>query len=226
MLGGEAFKGTILLTHLHWDHWQGLPFFAAADRDDAIVRLLLPTDDEKPEPLLRRAMSPPHFPIGPEGLRGDWSFGVIDAGAIEVEGVRVTACPVPHKGGPTFAFRLDDAMGSVAYIPDHRPGPTAAGHRSIVEMCRGVDLLIHDAQFIAGEESIAEEYGHATVDEAVNFAVECGAGELALFHHAPSRTDVQLDAIAVKAADARIGISIAREGVDRVPLLPRQEEVT
>lgn len=217
MLGGAPFTGTILLTHLHWDHWQGLPFFAPADRDDAVVRVLVPTDGEEPLTLLRRAMSPPHFPIGPEGLRGNWTFEVIDEGVIDVDGLRVTACRVPHKGGRTFGYRIDDALSSVAYIPDHLPVPTAQGHRGIVDMCGGVDLLIHDAQFIAGEESIADEYGHATVDQAIDFAVECGAGELVLFHHAPSRTDDQLDSIGVKAARAGIVISIAREGVDRVP---------
>ncbi len=224
MLGGAAFDGTILLTHLHWDHWQGLPFFAAADRDDARVRLLVPTDGDDPERLLRRAMSPPHFPIGPEGLRGSWTFDAIDEGTIDVEGFRVTACRVPHKGGRTFGYRIEDAASSIAYVPDHRPAPSGSGHAAIVALCRGVDLLIHDAQFIAGEEAVAEDYGHATVDQAVELAFEAGASELALFHHAPGRTDDQLDAIERSSAGSGLVISIAREGVDRVPAPPNGGE--
>ena len=69
LLAGQPFTGTILLTHLHWDHVQGLPFFRAGDRDDAVVRLLLPDqqDGTSAEEVLGRAMSPPHFPIGPGG---------------------------------------------------------------------------------------------------------------------------------------------------------------
>jgi len=77
LLAGQPFTGTILLTLLHWDHVQGLPFFRAGDRDDATVRLLLPDqqDGASAESVLGRAMSPPHFPIGPGQLRGRWEFG-------------------------------------------------------------------------------------------------------------------------------------------------------
>jgi len=70
LLGGQPFTGTILLTHLHWDHTQGLPFFGAGDRDDARVTLLLPDqqDGSDAEEVLARAMSPPHFPIRPSQL--------------------------------------------------------------------------------------------------------------------------------------------------------------
>ena len=75
LLAGQPFTGTILLTHLHWDHVQGLPFFRAGDRDDARVTLLLPDqqDGTGAEEVLARAMSPPHFPIRPSELRGRWS---------------------------------------------------------------------------------------------------------------------------------------------------------
>ena len=83
LLDGKAFSGTILLTHLHWDHVQGLPFFQGGDRDDARVTLLLPAQGgaATAEQVLARAMSPPHFPIRPNGLRGDWTFGAIGPGS-------------------------------------------------------------------------------------------------------------------------------------------------
>ena len=80
LLGGRPFRGTVLLTHLHWDHVQGLPFFRAGDRDDAVVDLLLPDEGVPAASLLARAMSPPHFPIRPEGLRGTWRFGTVREG--------------------------------------------------------------------------------------------------------------------------------------------------
>ena len=79
LLGGPPFAGTILLTHLHWDHVHGLPFFRGGDRDDARVALLLPDqeDGSSAEEVLARGMSPPHFPITPSGLRGSWTFGTL-----------------------------------------------------------------------------------------------------------------------------------------------------
>ena len=126
---GRAFAGTLLLTHLHWDHVQGLPFFAAGDRDDADVRVFMPdqTDADgrvrEPADVLARAMSPPHFPIGPDGLRGDWRFEGLKPGSYRIEDFDVVAFDVPHKGGRTFGYRISDGASSVAYIPDHLPGP-------------------------------------------------------------------------------------------------------
>ena len=76
LLAGQPFRGTIALTHLHWDHVHGLPFFGAADRDDAVVRLLLPEPEDggAAETALERGMSPPSFPITPRQLRGAWTF--------------------------------------------------------------------------------------------------------------------------------------------------------
>ena len=125
-LAGAAFSGDMLLTHLHWDHVQGLPFFRAGDRDDARVRLLLPAQcgasaerSGSAAELLSRAMSPPHFPIGPDGLRGDWSFDAIDAGTFSAGGCTVTAVEVPHKGGRTFGYRIEADGMSLVYLPDH-----------------------------------------------------------------------------------------------------------
>lgn len=215
LLHGGAFHGTILLTHLHWDHWQGLPFFGAGDRDDAEVRVLVPAGGTSPREVLRLAMSPPHFPIGPEGLRGRWSFDPIDEGTQELEGLQVTSCEVPHKGGRTFGYRISSGGWSFAYVPDHRPAAGGSERDAVVAWCRGVDLLIHDAQFVAGEEAVARDYGHATVDDALGLAVEARVGELVLFHHAPGRTDDEIDAIAERAAHGGVAVSVAREHTER-----------
>lgn len=98
LLDGRPFVGTLLLGHLHWDHTHGLPFFSSGDHPGAVVRLLLPAQAPgTAEELLARAMSPPHFPIAPGGLRGDWSFDAIEEGAHEIEGFR-SAQPGPCGG--------------------------------------------------------------------------------------------------------------------------------
>jgi phosphoribosyl 1,2-cyclic phosphodiesterase len=223
LLGGGPFRGTVLLTHLHWDHVQGLPFFRAGDRDDAVVDLLLPDEGVPAASLLARSMSPPHFPIGPEGLQGRWRFATVGEGWREVEGLAVLAREVPHKGGVTFGYRVEGPAGSFAYLPDHLP--TGGGDRgpirtpaSVRELTQGVDLLVHDAQFIAAESALARDYGHATVEQAVALAAAAGVGELVLFHHSPERTDAEAEALLRAAAEASpCPVRLAVEGHELAP---------
>lgn len=215
MLGGGAFRGTILLSHLHWDHVQGLPFFSAGDRDDAIVRLLMPAMGEDPTEVLRRAMSPPHFPIGPEELRGEWSFEAIGEGTVVIEGLSVTAREIPHKGGRTFGFRVEENGRSFAYLPDHLADVALPHEPEAAALASGVDVLIHDSQFVTGEALLAQAYGHSTIDQAVEFAARAGVGELILFHHSPTRSDDAVDRIAASLAGSSVRVSVAVEGLDR-----------
>jgi phosphoribosyl 1,2-cyclic phosphodiesterase len=214
-LEGRAFAGAVLLTHLHWDHVQGLPFFAAGDRDDSHVRVYMPEQtgpdgrEREAAEVLALAMSPPHFPIGPEGLRGDWSFEALKPGSHHVEGFDVVAFDVPHKGGRTFGYRVTDGAASIAYIPDHCPQPSTSP--AIAQECAGVDLLVHDAQFLAPERAVADLYGHATVDDALELAERCGARRLALFHHSPARRDDDVDTIGRIAAQTGAGLGRAVE---------------
>ena len=178
---GRAFRGSILLTHLHWDHLQGLPFFSAGDRDDAEVRLAMP-DQGDPVDVLSRAMSPPHFPIGPDGLRGKWQIR------------RDVGRPTPHRG--LRHPGLGDRPQGRAHL--RLPGRRRDGHRwrtspitpswvesgrrsaderlwsNALELVTGVDVLIHDAQFVEKERAMAVAYGHATIEAAWALAERAG----------------------------------------------------
>ena len=220
LLGGRPFAGTILLTHLHWDHVQGLPFFRAADRDDARVTLLLPDqqDGSSAEQVLARAMSPPHFPIGPGQLRGSWTFGTISPGQIRADGFTVEAREIPHKGGRTLGYRISDGRSAVAYVTDHcptalGPGPDGWGeyHAGAVELAAGADVLIHDAQLLAGELATQAAFGHAAADYAVCLAQRAAARHVVLFHHQPDRTDDALDQVAHRFMTAPVSVAVAAE---------------
>ena len=214
VLGGAPLRGSILLTHLHWDHTQGLPFLANADRPDAEVALWLPAQDDEADPaaVLRRAMSPPHFPIGPEGLLGSWSFGALREGHHVIEGLTVTAAEIEHKGGRTYGYRVEGADGSLAYLPDHCPQLAGPARRAAaLELARGVDVLLHGGPYLVPEQATADLYGHATVADAIALADEAGARRLVVIHHAPGRTDRAVAEIEAALADAPVPASIGRE---------------
>lgn len=216
LLGGEPFRGSILLGHLHWDHIQGLPFFGPADRSGARVDVWMPAQQVPAEEALARFMSPPSFPITPSQLRGAWRFVGLEEGEHEIEGFRVLALEVPHKGGRTFGYRLERDGRSLTYISDHNPtalgsGPGGIGelHDAALRLARDVDLLIHDAQYTAEEHAAYADWGHSVMEYPIALGEAAGAARVLLFHHDPGHDDRFLDDA---AADLPEGAEFAVQG--------------
>lgn len=221
LLGAEPFRGALLLGHLHWDHTQGLPFSRSVDHDGAEVLLCLPDqeDGERAVDVLRRAMSPPHFPIEPEGLRGRWTFEGLQPGFHHLGGFEVLALEIPHKGGRTFGYRVSDGRAAIAYLSDHGPaalgpGPDGWGpyHEAALALAADVDVLVHDAQHTAAELPAVAHFGHSAADYAVRLGERAGARSVLLFHHDPNRTDDQVDGLVASFAGASVPVTAAVEG--------------
>ena len=215
-LDGQALHGSILYSHLHWDHTQGLPFLPNADRDDAEVAVWVPVeaDGEDALEVLSRAMSPPHFPITPDQLRGTWTFEAMVPGRRSIEGVDVLTHDIAHKGGRTLGHRLDAGGGSLAYMPDHCPSIADADQMTAMrELVEGIDVLVHGGGYVAAERSTAERFGHAVIDDVIELALAGSVRKVVLVHHAPARTDEEMDTIERRLADAPIPVVIGREGM-------------
>jgi phosphoribosyl 1,2-cyclic phosphodiesterase len=220
LLAGAPFRGSILLSHLHWDHTQGLPFFAAADRPDSRAEVYLPNDGDEPAAArFGRAMSPPHFPITPAELEGRWRFVDLDPGTIELEGFTVTAVEVPHKGGRTYGFRIDDGAAVLAYVPDHGPlacGPGIDGlgelHPAALALAADADLLVHDSQHTSEELARWAHFGHSAAEYAVGLGLAAAARRVLLFHHGPGREDDDVDRLVDRVAADGIVVDAAVEG--------------
>jgi phosphoribosyl 1,2-cyclic phosphodiesterase len=212
LLGGQPFDGTILLTHLHWDHVHGLPFFTGGDREGSRVSLLLPEQEDgaTAEQALAKGMSPPHFPIGPSELRGAWTFGTVAPGQLKAEDFTIEARAIPHKGGATLGYRVSDGSSVIAYLPDHcptalGPGPEGWGeyHAAALELASDADVLLHDAFLLADEVPAEAFFGHAAIDYAIGLGRRAGARRVVLTHHKPGRTDAALDEVASRVAGVR-----------------------
>lgn len=204
---GVPFRGTCLLSHLHWDHIQGLPFFTPLLTDGAEVTIHAPSQDDGKSvaQVFGDTIKPPLFPIDLAMLPGNIAFDEIADSDFVIDGgpageIRVMSRIIPHVG-KTVGFRIEWNGSSIAYLSDHQQpcDGSLEATAGALELCRDVDLLIHDAQFTPAEFASKCDWGHCTVGFAVWLAAEAGAKQLALFHHDPSHDDEMLDDLVAEA---------------------------
>jgi phosphoribosyl 1,2-cyclic phosphodiesterase len=190
-----SFRGHALVTHLHWDHVQGLPFFVPVNRSGAELDIYGPRQaDLTVAEHFDEFMCPPYFPVTLEALAGEIRFHDLGDEDMAIGDAKVRSRFVPHVG-PTLGYRVELDGVSIAYIPDHQqpiddPHAIADG---VLELCDGVDLLIHDAQYTPDEFALKSHWGHCTVDYALHVGREAGVKRLALFHHDPDHHDPDID---------------------------------
>jgi phosphoribosyl 1,2-cyclic phosphodiesterase len=215
-----TFRGSALVSHLHWDHVQGLPFFVPILRAGASLDIYAPPQDDgrSVAEAFDSFMRSPYFPVTITELPGEVRFHELSDERVAVGAAKVWARPIPHIG-PTNGYRIEAEGVSVAYLSDHQQ-PAGGGFavaESALELADGVDLLIHDAQYTPSEFAKKATWGHCTVEYAMWVAKEAGAKRLALFHHDPVRTDDALDEIVAccRAYADHIGVEVmaASEGL-------------
>ena len=195
-----SFRGLALVTHLHWDHVQGLPFFTPINRVGATLDVYAPPQDgHSVATMFDDFMRPPYFPVRASDLFGEIRFHDIADAELEWGRALVTARDVPHVGA-TNGYRVELDGVVVVYVSDHQqPRDGDPVSESVIELCRGADLLIHDAQYEPHELALKPDWGHCTVDYAVRVAAEAGVRRLALFHHDPSHGDAHVDRLLAQA---------------------------
>jgi phosphoribosyl 1,2-cyclic phosphodiesterase len=195
-----SFSGTALVTHIHWDHVQGLPFFPPADRHGATFRIYGPQQDEATlKDLFDGFMRPPYFPVTCSDLRGDITFHEVLKDDFRLGSAEVKVRPVPHTG-PTVGYRVEWHGTTVSYVSDHQaPLTLDTVAESVLELAAGADVLIHDAQYTRSEFEQKSHWGHCTVDYAVRVARDAGVRTLVLFHHDPAHGDDCIDTLLQEA---------------------------
>jgi phosphoribosyl 1,2-cyclic phosphodiesterase len=214
-----SFRGAALVTHLHWDHVQGLPFFVPVLRPGAHLDIYGPAPEGSSlEAAFREFLRPPFFPVEIDALDGEIVFHDLLDEDLVVGDAKVRSRAVPHVGR-TAGYRVELAGTTVAYISDHQAPQDGSFDIAdgVLELCDGVDLVIHDAQYTPAEFAQKAHWGHCTIEYAVHVAAEAGARRLALFHHDPSHDDDTIDRLAADAIDlgAERGVEVvaASEGL-------------
>jgi phosphoribosyl 1,2-cyclic phosphodiesterase len=192
-----SFAGTALVTHIHWDHVQGLPFFAPVHVAGARLDVYGPHQKEGPlAEVMDDLMRPPYFPVRAGDLAGEIRFHDVTADAFAIGSRKVTVRPVPHVG-PTVGYRVENSHASVTYISDHQaPRTLDTIADGVLELADGVDVLIHDSQYTGEEFERKCDWGHCTIEYALRVAVAARAKRLVMFHHDPSHTDEDIDELA------------------------------
>jgi phosphoribosyl 1,2-cyclic phosphodiesterase len=207
----DPFRGTCLLSHLHWDHIQGLPFFKPFLRPGANVTIYAPSQpgDITVEEVFADTIKPPLFPIHFSMFPGMVDLHEIADDEFVVGDAKVMSRLIPHVGH-TVGYRVEWNGRSVVYISDHQM-PVDGSHSAwpgVLELCDGADLLIHDAQYTPDEFATKRDWGHCTPEYAVWLAAQAGVARLALFHHDPAHDDEELDGILGAAIEcaAKLGV--------------------
>lgn len=199
----------IFLSHYHWDHIQGLTMLDELWKGACDVRVWGQGDSRS---ILTRAISPPLFPVS---IAEDAALQFEHMGdPVVLEGIRISAFAVNHPQG-AIGFRIEGPHRSVGIVTDHESGSPVDAE--IRDALAGVDVLIHDSQYLPEEMETHTGWGHSTFEDAIRLAEAVGASELLLTSLDPSRTDDAVDAMLVRARRIRPATDAIHQGLE-VPL--------
>jgi phosphoribosyl 1,2-cyclic phosphodiesterase len=203
--------GTIpfFLTHFHWDHIQGIPFFPPIF--DPRNRIAIHSMLEEANDVLERAMSRPFFPLDFEAFAAQKTFVRMEQEAVEYFGVTIRPFPMNHPQG-AVGYRIENQGASIVYASDLEHGD-ATFDRMLREKAHGADVLIYDAQYTPEEYRGKQGWGHSTWLEATRVARDAGVKRLVLIHHDPEHDDSEMHRIVQLARAEFACTDAAREGL-------------
>ncbi|MES1156600.1 MAG: MBL fold metallo-hydrolase [Alphaproteobacteria bacterium] len=221
-------SGHILISHTHWDHIQGLPFFAPLFAPGNEWHIYGPRDlGQSLREVLAGQMEYTYFPVSLNTFAANVQFHEVIEGSFAIGDFRITTQFLNHPA-LTVGYRIEADGATVVYASDHEPHSREAAegdaHAAIAgdlihrDFLRGADLVIHDAQYTAAEYPAKQGWGHSTIEYVTDAAIAAKVRQLALYHHDPNRTDNAVEELldaarqrAVKAGSPLM-ISAAAEG--------------
>lgn len=213
LLERDVQRGAILLTHAHWDHINGFPFFAPGFKKGREFRVMAGhLEDSSIREVMAGQMMQPTFPVPLEAMKANLEFCDFQAGdSFELfPGVAVRTALLNHPNRAT-AYRIDYQGKSVCYVTDteHTPGKP---DQNVLGLIEGADVVIYDSTYTDEEFVSKVGWGHSTWQEAVRLCSAANVKQLSIFHHDPEHTDDVMDRVAIEAREMWANATVAREG--------------
>ncbi len=189
----------ILLSHSHWDHIQGFPFFIPLYKSNRKIYTFASEHDKTVLCSLIKQMDSPYFPVTPDRLPSQFECIMQDPMSfLHNHGINISRISTNHPGGRCYGYRIENEGRSVVYITDNElepPYQKISETDDFVRFCNQTDILIHDAQYLEHDMPEKHGWGHSLVSQVRKLAVAAKVKHLILFHHDPDRTDKELDEI-------------------------------
>ncbi len=187
---------TLLLTHAHWDHIMGFPFFKPLYRHDATINIWgCPFAQDSIREMLARVMFAPYFPIKYDDIHANVTYAEICIETYQLGDLTITPIALSHPNQGT-GYKFSEAGKSFVFLTDNELGLQHEGglsYDNYIEFCHGADLLIHDAEYLDEEYPKRRGWGHSTIEQATSLALDAGVKQLGLFHHNQERIDTEVD---------------------------------
>jgi phosphoribosyl 1,2-cyclic phosphodiesterase len=209
----QPISAHIFVSHFHWDHIQGLPFFGPLyDHRENHFQFHCSGRTRSLKQVLEEQMASPFFPVGLHEMKARQNFYDLEEGRIQLGDVTLQALWLNHPQG-CMGFRLETREGVVVYATDNEPGDTVFD-KNVRKLAAGADVLIYDSQYLPEEYAARRRgWGHSHWREAINIVMESGAKELVLFHHDPDHDDACIDKVVKEAKNYYERVRAAAEGM-------------
>ena len=205
----------IFVSHYHWDHIQGIPFFRPLyDSPNNVFVFHSSKRTRSLKQVMEEQMTAPYFPVSMNDMQANRAFHDIEEGRVVLDDlITIQAAWLNHPQG-CLGFRVESKEGIIVYATDNEPGDPRFD-KSVRKLAEGADFLIYDAQYLPEEyEAQKRGWGHSHWREAVNIVMESGAKQLILFHHDPEHTDVCIDQLVQEARNYYPRVRAAAEGME------------
>lgn len=211
---GASLDAHIFVSHFHWDHIQGIPFFGPLyDKPENRFVFHSSSRTRTLKRVMEEQMAAPYFPVNMSEMKADRHFYNLDAGCVSLGGVTIQVAWLNHPQG-CLGFRLESKEGVVVYATDNEPGDPEFD-KNVRQLAAGADVLIYDAQYLPEEyEAQKRGWGHSHWREAINVVMESGTKELVLYHHDPDHDDNCIDKVVKEAQNYYPKVRAASEGME------------
>jgi phosphoribosyl 1,2-cyclic phosphodiesterase len=212
--GNNPIHAHIFVSHYHWDHIQGLPFFAPL-YDNPESQFVFHSSNRVRDlrQVLEEQMAAPYFPVGMTEMKANREFQGIEEGRTTLNNIAIETAWLNHPQG-CLGFRIESKEGTFVYATDNEPG-NETFDKKVRQLAHDADVLIYDSQYLPEEyEARKRGWGHSHWREAIDIVMESGAKELILFHHDPEHSDTCIDTTVKEARNYYPRVRAAAEGME------------